>query len=92
MYVLEFRLILAPSDFIASIVQITSVLPRSPSILLSPIAIEDRITHLWEIDLSPGAEISPRNPLLRLEVEVFFKLLFFLSYHLKRFRDQVKLE
>ena len=37
---------LAPNDFIALIVQLTSELLSRPFILLSPIAKEDNITHL----------------------------------------------
>ena len=44
--VLKLKLILDPKDFIASIVQATSVPARRPSILLSPNDIDDNITHL----------------------------------------------
>ena len=47
------KLIEAPKLFMASTVLITSSLFNKPLILLLPMAIEDKITNLCEIDLSP---------------------------------------
>ena len=57
----------APKFCIASIVFIISSLFKRPLILLFPIAIEDKITNLCEIDLSPGIKILPFNFLLLID-------------------------
>ena len=76
----ELKSIHEPRDFIEFIVQLTSELSSKPVILLSPIAKEDNIIHLWEIDLSPGIIISPLKPELLLEKRLEPDILFFWSW------------
>ncbi len=71
------KLIEAPKLFMASTVLITSSLFNKPLILLLPIAIEDKITNLCEIDLSPGIKILPFNFLLLID----FICLIYISYY-----------
>ena len=49
---------------------------NKPLILLLPIAIEDKITNLCEIDLSPGTVKMPFRPLVNDDTNVCFFNIF----------------